>query len=236
MNKQIVGILIFASFLIISNLCNAQVSGDPITINLSKGFEHKIKKINLSEIAWNVEYIKLETKNDALLNRPSKVLFHNDNMIIMNRGNHELLMFTKSGRFIRKIGSRGKGPGEFVSLNGFYIDPDNYIFITGARENKIKSIIYNKHTSECMNVFDISDFSWIINDYDGGLSFWPAGKTIDGKLYMYVDIFKIKEYFKRNNSENIKIQNPEKNEALKTLIENSSIDDNPILMLVTLKE
>lgn len=84
-----------------------------IVIPFARGVEEK-KEIPLSRIASGVKYIPLETTEDNLLDGNAihlevdlvgKYLFVCDG--------HHIYQFTPEGKYIRKIGKRGQGPGEF---------------------------------------------------------------------------------------------------------------------------
>ena len=402
-------ILLFSLAIFISGNENSDkkyVQNNPEIIELSDGFK-KTKGLNLSDIASNVEYIKLETNNQNLFGNVSKIDIYNNDLIIMDRKIHSVFKFNLNGHFISKIGKRGKGPGEYAWLDNFIInhnngeiyltdieiqkilhfskngkfikrlkndlygkfirlfsnntfcyykpyifkidksvkkydkllitdidgnetkrlftvkfptieelsspanvmvkiynyydsisvwqfgmdtiyrisenynitpkyifdygpnripkslfsngkrfmeeidnyasimgfsETDNSFFINGLQKGELKRIYYNKNTKECFNVFDNAklrssgEFSSINNDFDGGISFWPHGQTSNGKLYRSIDIQEIKDFLKKNESMNIKIKYPEKLKSLKEIVDKSDIDDNPIIMLVTLKK
>lgn len=75
----------------------------------------------------------------------------------------------------------------------------------------------------------------IVNDWDGGLDFWPTGNITDNKIFMPINIMDLKKEFDKNKSTKNPIKLPEKQKDLAKLISNSDITDNPILMIVTLK-
>ena len=45
-------------------------------------------------------------------------------LVVLNRGSQELLVFGRDGEFLRSIGGRGEGPGEFM-------DPIELDFVAG---------------------------------------------------------------------------------------------------------
>lgn len=75
----------------------------------------------------------------------------------------------------------------------------------------------------------------ILNDWDGGVDFWPTGNIIDNKIFMTINVMDLKKAFDKNKSTKSIIKFPEKQKDLAKLISNSDITDNPILMIVTLK-
>lgn len=68
------------------------------------------KSINLSSIATNVAYVKLETNVQCLLGSHTEYFFTKD-LILVYTGNH-IIKFSYTGKFLGKILSAGRGPGE----------------------------------------------------------------------------------------------------------------------------
>mgnify|MGYP001792567426 CR=1 FL=1 len=94
-------------------------------------YETLLKKketINLSQIASNVEYIKIETKDECLLWGGLKKYLFTDNFIFISNRDH-ILKFSRDGKFINKIGSPGRGPGEIDLIVTMSILPDKKLII-----------------------------------------------------------------------------------------------------------
>ena len=92
-----------------------------------------------SSIFNKVETIILETRKDALVTEYFKFLPFEDYLYILNVTNpRECLLFDRKGKFIRKIGGLGGGPGEYIYPKHFTIDPDNKILylLCGRSINK----------------------------------------------------------------------------------------------------
>lgn len=68
------------------------------------------KTINLSDIAEEVNYIPLQTDSNCLLARKPEYHFTEQYIFVENRDH--VLVFDYTGKFIRKIGTPGKGPNE----------------------------------------------------------------------------------------------------------------------------
>jgi hypothetical protein len=75
----------------------------------------------------------------------------------------------------------------------------------------------------------------LVNDWDGGLDFWPTDNITENKIYMPINIMDLKKEFDKNISTKKSVKFPEKQKELAEIISNSDITDNPILMIVTLK-
>jgi len=97
--------------------------------------ENSIKNINLiplSTLGRKIEYVPLETDTACLIQNISNV-FLTDSLIFVSDYNR-LLKFDKNGKFIKQIGTKGRGPGEYPSLGNFLIDEVNReIFILSSR-------------------------------------------------------------------------------------------------------
>jgi hypothetical protein len=66
-----------------------------------------------------------------LLSRVSGAAFDaRDNLYVLDAGNNRVLVFDAKGKFVRRIGKKGGGPGELLSPVGLAITRDGYIAIT----------------------------------------------------------------------------------------------------------
>ena len=75
------------------------------------------EKILLSEICSNMKTIILETNDDVLINDVGGVQVYKDYIFVLDdKKDANLFAFNKQGKFIRKYGSRGNGPGEYLSI------------------------------------------------------------------------------------------------------------------------
>jgi hypothetical protein len=66
-----------------------------------------------------------------LLSRVSGTAFDaRDNLYVLDAGNNRVLVFDATGKFVRRIGKKGGGPGELLSPVGLAITRDGYVAIT----------------------------------------------------------------------------------------------------------
>jgi hypothetical protein len=86
--------------------------------------------VPLSAIGFNIQYIPLETNSASLL----KTILHIElcDSIIFVCDNDKLLKFDTAGRFIKQIGIKGNGPGEYPSINDFSVDKINQLIYIAA--------------------------------------------------------------------------------------------------------
>jgi len=105
-----------------------------------------------------------------------------------------------------------------------------YFFINCSNKGEYRYVLYNKEKDKEWSM------SWdkgFVNDFDGGINFWPQGITTDGRLYLVVSMIALKTHFENNPSSSH--TEPTKHQELKKMVDNSDLNDNPIIMLVTLK-
>lgn len=105
-------------------------------------YETLLKKketVNLSQIASNVEYIKLETKEECLLWGSLKKYLFTDNYIFISNKDH-ILKFSRDGKFINKIGTPGRGPGEIDLIVTMSIVPEKKLII--VQTNVGRKLLY----------------------------------------------------------------------------------------------
>ena len=82
-------------------------------------------EISIFDIIDSVEVVQLETGAYCLMGDIGKVLSYKGRYYIFDDRQQSLLCFNQNGKFIRKIGERGRGPGEYEHLGDVVIDPFN---------------------------------------------------------------------------------------------------------------
>ena len=82
--------------------------------------------INYSSIFSSVKTIILETSQESLIGNNFKFSVFDKQLYVLNLSNpKDFLLFDDQGKFIKKIGRLGNGPGEYTRVFDFTIDPDN---------------------------------------------------------------------------------------------------------------
>lgn len=89
--------------------------------------------LKTSYFADTVIYISLETTKESFVDN-IKQAWINDSVILICCYRAGLLMFRQNGKFVRKIGKDGRGPGEYSSIFHFDVIRDTiYISSSGKR-------------------------------------------------------------------------------------------------------
>ena len=122
--------LFFIGF--VSSICCHAQNNKPEIIQLvnSSSYGHELK---LSDIAKQITYIPLETKDNCLIGNRYDVYLSKE-FIFVNSGGI-IFQFTSKGKFIRQVNVNGQGPGE-GSAYSMTIDEDSqmiYIRLLNSR-------------------------------------------------------------------------------------------------------
>lgn len=87
-------------------------------------FPRQETPVRLDDLFRGVEITPLETTEASLLSYPELLKTCRDTLFVFDRSNSSLLLFAPDGKFIRRIGRIGRGPGEYTRARDFLIDPD----------------------------------------------------------------------------------------------------------------
>ncbi len=99
--------------------------------------------LQLSDLVKKCEMIPLETNESSLFESVYHIGISDNYIAIHSRGQMPIKLFDRKGKFIRNIGSIGKGPGEFSSLYGMQLDePNNRVYLTPFANAK-ELIVYS---------------------------------------------------------------------------------------------
>ena len=100
-----------------------------------------IQDFDISELADSVSFVKLETNNECLIANIRKVILYDNRFFIHESKTSTILVFDISGKYLYKVGSRGRGPGEHAALSLFMLDEENKMLMI-YDENSKKMIYY----------------------------------------------------------------------------------------------
>lgn len=156
----------FILFTLLTISCNTQdkqlYEFDPL--NLTEN------KITLAEIANDISYIPLD--NGFPISSIIYSYYFADSSIYLASKDLGVMVFNREGRMIRKIGSIGRGPGEYLHCTNLAVDEELKIIYIYSGNNLIK--VYS------LNGDFLRDIS--VNQYPGYID---CIDILDSKLYAF---------------------------------------------------
>jgi len=145
------------------------------------------KYASLDSYIDEITVIPLETNDNCLIGaRLAGVKVYRD-LIYINSANQQLLVFDLNGNFIREIGKRGQGPGEFIWINDFIFTNDETIELLDFK--KIDSYTLNGKYIGTIKRFDFLGTDFYLNpdkfcrSFSSGYFLWGGvGGLVDERL------------------------------------------------------
>lgn len=134
--------------------------------------------LKTSYFADTVIYIPLETTKESFIDW-IKQAWMNDSIILINGYRAGLLMFRQNGKFLRKIGKTGRGPGEYDKIIEFNVIRDTiYISSTGKRS----FLRYTFSGNYCDEIKLRRQPAYISSTVDDKLAYYDY---LQGKIYVF---------------------------------------------------
>lgn len=106
--------------IILSSLaCNRQtIDHSVISVDIDKQ-----DKVSVFDLFSNIRIIPLETTDESLLASIFRIVKYENNIYILDRKQHTLLIFDDNGKYISKINNLGRGPEEYSAIYDVKINP-----------------------------------------------------------------------------------------------------------------
>lgn len=117
-------------------------------------------KEKLSSVVDSSFITRLETKPECLISSIDKMIMYNNRIYILDKKNSNgVFEFTKRGKFIRKIGKKGKGPGEYTNLKGFTINKNEIILFDWSKRRLLAYSLNGDFIGSKKIGFYLNDFT-----------------------------------------------------------------------------
>jgi len=104
------------SLLAVSCMIGGTQRGDVINVQ-------KTDVIYLQDIIAKQDFVALKTSEDNDIIRATKIIVNKSCLYVLDAIQNIIFEFDLKGDYLRKLNRRGRGPGEYVIINDFYIDP-----------------------------------------------------------------------------------------------------------------
>lgn len=122
-----------------SNKHNVAFNGNSILIDNELSEVKDV--IFYKDIFKDYKAIKLETNENCLIGKIHQIEMYKDKFYIADKTTAKgLYVFNKDGSFERKIGQLGKGPGEYLDITSFSINPEKSQINIYDRRKKVLNI------------------------------------------------------------------------------------------------
>jgi len=145
---------IFAITIVIVIISSCKATRDTrelVTIDVKKAYNEPLREMMLSEIVKDIEYVKLETSPACLIGGPVGFVSSEHYAVVYDGISKRVLLFNKEGKYLKDIGSIGRGPEEYINLEpgSLQISPDEkYIifkdYVNGFMIYKIDGSFFKK--------------------------------------------------------------------------------------------
>jgi len=117
---QIKKLFNIAIWLVAFSSCHEKVKTKPIISIIVENIPQMSGKYQ--EKVSNFTFVPLETKDESLIQYIKKVTIYDNKIYILDDQRPLFAIFTIDGKFIRSVGKKGNGPGEFYFPSDFLID------------------------------------------------------------------------------------------------------------------
>lgn len=104
------------------NQSNKTIYENVCDVALTVDLDLENDKVSFYDLFESVSIIQLETKEDILLHRIDKIVFHNDSIFIMDKKQGGIFLFDSKGKYLNKLSKQGNGPDEYFDLSDFTIN------------------------------------------------------------------------------------------------------------------
>ncbi len=193
---------------------------------------------------------KFNISTGAIYFRSECIFYQYDEILHCKELNSDTIFSFDNGAFIPKyILKQGEAKyttdlrekGISAKLDKFIIqkkifESENYLFYQYGLKQRDNCLIQNKSDG---TQYLMDNETGLVNDMDNGPNFKIQNtETVDGTEYMvsWIDAFELKAHVASNEFKNSTPKYPEKKKELEQLANGLDENDNPVLMLVKLKE
>lgn len=121
--------------------------------------------LDLSEVLDDsIEIIPLETYDECLIADVKRVEFYKDKIYVLDETNNGILVFDSRGKYQKRIGKQGNGPGEYAKLWNFTFKGDSILVKEMGGQ---KYIIYDLNSDFYREVpYDVWHFEVLLLEND----------------------------------------------------------------------
>jgi hypothetical protein len=162
----------FLSFGIFVGCAEKRITQEPTEI--IKIFSDSIT--HYEEMFKKTETIFLETNRNCLISKISQLEVFSNKVFILDNNTKNIFLFNIKGKFLNKIGSRGKGPGQYIRPKNFIIDcKDSLLKVYDSAQKKI--IAYN-FNGDFEKEIILDRYLLSFGEWENGYGYWGYCSSI----------------------------------------------------------
>jgi hypothetical protein len=167
---------------------NSASALEPITIDIDEVLSDE--PVYFSKLFSGFKIIPLENNEDCMFSIITNVKFNDEKIYVFDRiYTKSVFAFTRDGEFLHRVGTLGRGPGEYVQASDIDVDPvkgDVYIFDW----NNKKLNIYDSK-GDYRSSIKVGDYFGSFSLSDDGIycfrSYPPRESVTDNLLFLFND-------------------------------------------------
>lgn len=169
-------IVIYIIVVLFLSACNKDKNQrEVIVVDFEKAINSD-KEVFLSELTDTLIYLELKTPKDIVISRIGDVIRANDYWIVRSLAG--ICLFTNDGVFVRQIGRKGQGPGEYLQIRGMDFDStNNEILLVDSQ----KILFYDLNGNFLRHIKITNDYFYNIGITDSVL--WTASLGLPHEQY-----------------------------------------------------
>lgn len=131
---------LFSTLSLLLLSCGHTEEQNPILIDLDKTTE----EIRYSDFVDSISYIELNTRDSCIVSDIEKIYMDNDTILIWDEQEAGILTFDDKGKLVNQLNHYGQGPGEFITITAFCIDPQtNTLLVWDYPSQRINKYTYS---------------------------------------------------------------------------------------------
>jgi hypothetical protein len=116
-------------------------------IDIVEGISSSGSTLFLSEVAEDIDFVALETTDESLIGSMFYAVFSDKYIAVLDNQQDLIFLFARNGKFLRRIGSKGQGPGEYIDPAMIALSGDN-LFLW---DYKLSLLCYDVNTGKCLH-------------------------------------------------------------------------------------
>ena len=156
-NMRISTLYLLLTLLILGG-CNARQADEQALhcINFQEGSRQFVEPM-LSKYVSALKYTPIETRDSVLLGDVGSHFVADDSLMFFVSGQKQrcIHIFSRDGKYIKDIGAKGNGPGEYIAIRSMSIIPNINVLVVEGGWN---IVYYSIDNGKCLTKCNLNDF------------------------------------------------------------------------------